>query len=59
MDDLKLPGRNVKAVGKDINMNSWLEKWVGICFKKGRVQSKIYIGSKFEDDKEQDLREKY
>ena len=70
MDDLKLLGSNadnleneiktVKAISKFINMNFELEKCARLCLKKGRVQSKIYIGSTFEKDiKELDLREAY
>ena len=40
----------VKAISKDINTNFGLEKCEGICLKKGRVQSKTYIGSTFEKD---------
>jgi len=68
MDDLKLQGRNeddleykikiVKAISKDNNMNFGLKKCARMCLKKGRVQSKLHVGSIFEKDiKELDLRE--
>ena len=59
MDDLKLLGRNddleneikiVQTISKDINMNFGLEKCAIICLKRGRVQSKMHIGSTFEND---------
>jgi hypothetical protein len=60
MDDLKLQGRNesdlkneikiVQTISKDINMNFGLEKCVRICLERGRVQSKMHIGSTFEND---------
>ena len=64
---MKLLGRNgddfenkikiEKAISKDINMNFGLEKCAEICLKQGRVQSKTYVGNRFEKDiKEQDLR---
>ena len=70
MDDLALLGRNednleneikiVKAISKDINMNFGLEKCARICLKRGRVQSKMHIGSTFENDiKELDPRKAY
>ena len=69
MDDLKLLGRSeddleneikiVKAISIDIKMYFGLEKCARICLKKGRVQSKIYIGGTFEDIKEMDPREVY
>jgi hypothetical protein len=71
MDDLKLLGRNdddleneikiVKAISKDIYMNSGLEKCAKICLKKGRGQSKIlvYIASTFEKDIKDWTREKH
>jgi len=59
-DDLKLLSRNendlkneikiVQTICKDINMNFGLEKYVRICLKRGRVQSKMHIGSTFEND---------
>jgi hypothetical protein len=70
MDDLKLLGRNendleneikiVHTISKDINMNFGLEKYARICLKIGRVQSKMHIGSTFENDiKELDPRKAY
>jgi hypothetical protein len=70
MDDLKLLGRNendlkneikiVQTVSKDINMNFFLEKCAIICLKRGSVQSKMHIGSTFENDiKELDPRKAY
>ena len=67
MDDLKQLGRNendlkneiktVQTIIKDINMNFGLEKCPRICLKRGSVQSKMHIGSIFENDiKELDLR---
>ena len=60
MDDLKLLGRNendskneikiMQTISKDINMNFGLEKYARICLKRGRVQSKMHIGSTFEND---------
>jgi hypothetical protein len=41
-------------------MNLGLEKSARICFKGGKVQSKVYIGSTFENDiKEMDARKTY
>ena len=70
MDDLKLPGRNendlnnemkiVQTVSKDMNMNFGLEKCARICLKRGSVQSKMHVGSMFENNiKELDLRKAY
>jgi len=70
MNDLKLLGRNendlkndikiVQTISKDINMNFGLEKCARICLKRGRVQSKMHIGSTFENDiKELDPRKAY
>ena len=56
MDDLKLLGRNeneikiVQTISKDINMNFGLEKCTRIFLKRGRAQSKMHIGSTFEND---------
>ena len=60
MDDLKLLGRNkndlknemkiVQTISKDINMDFGLEKCARIYLKRGSVQSKIHIGSTFEND---------
>jgi hypothetical protein len=50
----------VKAISKDINTNFGLEKCARICHKKGRVQSKLHIGSThLRILKELDLREAY
>jgi hypothetical protein len=50
----------VKAIRKDINLNFVLEKCARVCLKKGRIQSKIYVGNTFEKCiKEQDQREAY
>jgi len=70
MDDLKLLGRNendlkneikiVQTVNKDINMNFVLEKCAIIFLKRDSVQSKMHIGSTFENDiKELDPRKAY
>ena len=70
MDDLKLPGRNdndlknemniMQTISKDINMNIGLEKFARICLKRGSVQSKMHVGSTFENDiKELDPRKAY
>ena len=70
MDDLKLLGRNendlknemkiVQTISKDINMNFGLEKCARICLKRGSVQSKMHVGSTFENDvKELDPRKAY
>jgi hypothetical protein len=60
VDDLKLLGRSednlekeiktVKAISKDMNMYFGLEICPRICLKKGRVQSKMYIGGIFQKD---------
>jgi hypothetical protein len=57
MDDLKLLGRDendlqnemkiVQAISKHINMNFSLEKCERICLKRGRIQSKMCVGSTF------------
>jgi len=70
MDDLKLLGRYendmkneikiVQTIGIDINMNFGLEKCGIICLKRGRVQSKMHIGSTFESGiKETDSKKAY
>ena len=47
----------VQTTSKDINMKIGLEKCARICLKKGSVQSKMHVGSTFENDiKELDLR---
>ena len=60
MDDLKLLGRNenelkneikiVQTVSKDMNMNFGLEKYARICLKRSSVQSKLHVGSTFDND---------
>jgi len=60
MDDLKPLGRNendlknemkiVQTLSKDINMNFCLEKYARICLKRDSVQSKMHVGSTFEND---------
>ena len=60
MDDFELLGRNendlenemkiVQTISKNINMKFSLEKCETIYLKRGRVQSKLHIGSTFEND---------
>jgi hypothetical protein len=60
MDDLKLLGRNenalkneikiVQSISKYINTNFDLEKCARMCLKTGSVQSKMHVGSTFEND---------
>ena len=70
MENLSLLGRNendlvnvtkiVQTIIKDIVMNFRLEKYARICLKRGRVPSKMHIGSTFENDiKELDPRKAY
>jgi len=70
MDDLKLLGRNendlkkemkiVQTISKDITMKFGLEKCAIICLKRSSVQSKMHVGSTFENDiKELDPRKAY
>ena len=70
MDDLKLLGRNendfeneikiVPTISKDKNMKFGLEICARICLKRGSVQSKMHVGSKFKNDiKELDPRKAY
>ena len=70
MDDLKLLCRNenelknkmktVQTVSKHKNMNFRLEKCARICLKRGSVQSKMQVGSSFENDiKELDPRKAF
>ena len=40
----------MQTISKDINMNFSLEKCARICLKGGTVQSKMHIGSTFEND---------
>jgi hypothetical protein len=59
MDFLKLLGRNendlqneikiVQMINKDINIKC-LDICARICLKRGRIQSKLHIGSTFEND---------
>ena len=66
MDDLKLLGRIendlknemkiVQTISKDMSMNFGLEKCARICLKRGSVQSKMHVGSTFDDIKELDPR---
>ena len=60
MDDLKLLGRNenglknemkiVQTISKDKSMNFGLEIYARMCLKRGSVQSKMHVGSTFEND---------
>ena len=70
MDDLKLLGRNendlknetiiVQTISKDINMNFCLEKCARICLKISFAQSKMHVGSTFDNDiKELEPRKAY
>jgi hypothetical protein len=70
VDDLKLLGRNeydlknemkiVHTISKDINTNFGLEKCARLCLERGSVQSKMHIGSTFENDiRELDPRKAY
>jgi len=70
MDDLKLLGRNendleneikiVQTISKDMNMKFGVGKCARICLKRGSVQSKIHVGSTFENDiKELDPKKAY
>ena len=50
----------MQTISKDINMSFGLEKCARICLKRCSVQSKIHIGSTFENDiKELDPRKAY
>ena len=50
----------VQKISKDINMNVDLENCARICLKRGSVQSKMHVGSTFENDiKELDPRKAY
>jgi len=66
-DDLILLGSNendlenemkiVQTISKNVNMKFGLEKCKRVCFKRCKVQSKMYVRSTFENDtKEQDPR---
>jgi len=70
MDDLKLLGRNenelkneikiVQTISKHMNMNFDSEKCARICLKRGSVQSKMHVGSTFDNNiKELDPRKAY
>ena len=69
MDDLKLLGRNendleneikiVQTISKDINMSFGLKKCARIRLKRGSVQSKMRVGSLFENDIKNWTREKH
>jgi len=70
MYDLKLLGRNenelknkmkiVQTISKDMNMKFGLEKCARICLKRGSVQSKMHVGSTFDNDiKKLDPRKAY
>ena len=69
MNDLKLLGRNenelknemkiVQTVSKDMNMNFGLEKCARICLKRGSGQSKLHVGSTFDNDIKELDREKH
>ena len=60
MDDQKLLGRYendlkneikiMNTISKDLKMYFGLEKCARICFKSGRVQSKMHIGNTFENE---------
>ena len=50
-NELKNQMKIVQTISKYINMNFGLEKCARICFKKrGRVQSKMHVGSTFDND---------
>ena len=50
----------VQTISKDINMKFGLEKCARICLRRGSVQSKMHVGSTFENDiKELDPRKEY
>jgi len=56
-NDLKNEIKIMQTISKDINMNFGLEKCARICLKRGSVQSKMHIGSTFDNDiKEMDPR---
>ena len=70
LDDMKLLGRNknelknemkiVQTISKDMNMNFGLEKCARICLKRGSVQSKMHVGTTFDNViKELDPRKAY
>ena len=50
----------VQTISKDINTKFSLEKCARICLKRDSVQSKMHVGSTFENDiKELDPRKTY
>jgi len=50
----------VQTISKDMIMNFGLEKCARICLKSGSVQSKLHVGSAFDNDiKELDSRKAY
>ena len=50
----------VQTISKDINMQFGLERCARICLKRGSVQSKMHVGSTFQNDiKELDPRKVY
>ena len=50
----------VQTISKDMNMNFGLENCARICLKRGSVQSKMHVGSTFDNDiKELDPRKAY
>jgi len=59
-DDLKLLGSNenelkneikiVQTISKNMCMNFGSEKCARICLKRGSVQSKMHVGSTFDND---------
>jgi len=60
VNDLENEIKIVQTISNDINMNFGLEKCARICLKRGRFQSKMHIGSTFENDiKELDPRNAY
>ena len=70
MDDLNLLSRNennlknemkiVLTIFKDMNMNFGLEKCARKCLKRFSVQSKMHVGSTFDNDiKDLDPRKAY
>jgi hypothetical protein len=48
-NDLKKEINIMQTISKDISMNFSLEKCARICLKRGTVQSKMNIGSTFEN----------
>jgi len=56
---LKNEMKIVQTISNDINMKFGLEKCARICLKKGSVQSKMHVGSTFENNIKNWTREKY